>query len=99
MVRTSLPEKSKRRSTSSTASRRQPCSASGWIEAVVAVIVPKPGATLSTEDVYAHVRAALAGHKRPKYVVFTDARPKNPSGKILKKELRVQYPGLADSDM
>ena len=48
-----------------------------WIEAVVAVIVPKPGATLSPEHVHAHVRATLAGYKRPKYVVFADALPKN----------------------
>jgi len=69
-----------------------------WIEAVVAVIVAKPGAALSAEQVHAHVRAILAGYKRPKYVVFTDALPKNPSGKILKKELRVRYAGLPDAD-
>jgi fatty-acyl-CoA synthase len=69
-----------------------------WIEAVVAVIVAKPGAALSVEQVQAHVRAVLAGYKRPKYVAFTDALPKNPSGKILKKELRVRYAGLADAD-
>lgn len=69
-----------------------------WIEAVVAAIVVKPGITLSSEHVQAHARANLAGFKRPKYVVFTDALPKNPSGKILKKELRKQYSGLADSD-
>jgi fatty-acyl-CoA synthase len=69
-----------------------------WIEAVVAVIVPKPGAALSVEQVHTHVRAVLAGYKRPKYVAFADALPKNPSGKILKKELRVRYAGLADTD-
>jgi fatty-acyl-CoA synthase len=69
-----------------------------WIEAVVAIIVPKPGVALSGEDVRAHVRANLAGYKRPKYVVFADGLPKNPSGKILKKELRGQYSGLADAD-
>jgi fatty-acyl-CoA synthase len=69
-----------------------------WIEAVVAVVVPKPGAALSVEQVHAHVRATLAGYKRPKYVAFTDALPKKPSGKILKKELRVRYAGLAAAD-
>jgi fatty-acyl-CoA synthase len=67
-----------------------------WIEAVTAVVVPKPGASITAEDVSAHARATLAGYKRPKYVVLTDALPKNPSGKILKRELREVHAGLAD---
>jgi fatty-acyl-CoA synthase len=67
-----------------------------WIEAVTAVVVPKPGADLTADDVMAHARATLAGYKRPKYVVLTDALPKNPSGKILKRELREVHAGLAD---
>ncbi|MGY1710809.1 acyl-CoA synthetase [Geodermatophilus sp. SYSU D00758] len=67
-----------------------------WIEAVTAVVVPRPGATLTAEDVHAHTRERLAGYKRPKYVVLADALPKNPSGKILKRELRQQHAGLAD---
>ena len=66
-----------------------------WIEAVTAVVVPKPGATLTPEDVDAHTRGRLAGYKRPKYVVLSDALPKNPSGKILKRELRETHAGLA----
>jgi len=66
-----------------------------WIEAVTAVIVRKPGAVLTAEDVNAHARTVLAGYKRPKYVVFADQLPKNPSGKILKKELRTQHADLA----
>ncbi|RFU22057.1 acyl-CoA synthetase [Geodermatophilus marinus] len=66
-----------------------------WIEAVTAVVVLKPGATLTAEDVHAHTRERLAGYKRPKYVVLADALPKNPSGKILKRELRQQHAGLA----
>ena len=62
-----------------------------WVEAVVAVVVPKPGQALSEEDVLAHCRNALAGFKAPKAVVFTDALPKNPSGKLLKRELRQRY--------
>jgi fatty-acyl-CoA synthase len=67
-----------------------------WIEAVTAVVVPKPGAALTTDDVTAHARATLAGYKRPKYVVLADGLPKNPSGKILKRELREVHAGLAD---
>jgi fatty-acyl-CoA synthase len=69
-----------------------------WIEAVTAVVVPKAGASLTPEDVHAHVRDRLAGYKRPKYVVLADALPKNPSGKILKRELREQHAALAASD-
>ncbi|MFC4945883.1 acyl-CoA synthetase [Pseudonocardia sp. GCM10023141] len=66
-----------------------------WIEAVTAVVVPKPGASLTAEAVSAHVREHLAGYKRPKYVVFAESLPKNPSGKILKRELRDRHAGLA----
>ena len=59
-----------------------------WVEAVTAVVVPKQGTTLTTEDVLAHARPQLAGYKRPKYVVLAASLPKNPSGKILKRELR-----------
>jgi fatty-acyl-CoA synthase len=66
-----------------------------WIEAVTAVVVPKAGATLTADDVQAHVRDRLAGYKRPKYVVLVDSLPKNPSGKILKRELREVHAALA----
>ena len=66
-----------------------------WIEAVTAVVVPKAGVDLTTEAVNAHAKQVLAGYKRPKYVAFTDALPKNPSGKILKRDLRERYAGLA----
>jgi fatty-acyl-CoA synthase len=68
-----------------------------WIEAVTAVIVRRPGADLSTEQVNAHVRAVLAGYKRPKYIAFAEALPKNPSGKILKRDLRARYANLSES--
>ena len=68
-----------------------------WIEAVTAVVVPKDVASITADDVHAHVEGLLAGYKRPKYVVLADALPKNPSGKILKRELREQHAGLAGS--
>ncbi len=66
-----------------------------WIEAVVAVVVPKSGATLDEQAVLEHCRARLAGYKCPKRVVLADALPKNPSGKILKRELRTAHAGVA----
>ena len=56
-----------------------------------AVVVPKEGATLTSDAVLEHTRSLLAGFKTPKYVVVADALPKNPSGKILKRELRERY--------
>ena len=66
-----------------------------WIEAVTAVVVPKPGAGLTPEAIRQHCRQHLAGYKCPKHIVLADALPKNPSGKILKRELRLQYSELA----
>ena len=66
-----------------------------WVEAVTAVVVPKDGATLTSEEVLAHAAAVLAAYKAPKYVVVVDALPKNPSGKILKRELRDQHADIA----
>ena len=60
-----------------------------WVEAVAAVVVPKPGVDAHRRATSTPTPAArLAGYKRPKYVVLADALPKNPSGKILKRELR-----------
>ncbi|MBE1534421.1 acyl-CoA synthetase [Actinomadura algeriensis] len=66
-----------------------------WIEAVTAVVVPKAGAVLGVDDVHAHARERLAPYKRPKYVVIAESLPKNPSGKILKRELRERHASLA----
>jgi fatty-acyl-CoA synthase len=62
-----------------------------WIEAVTAVIVLKPGAALTSEAVIQACLGKLAGFKSPKRVVFAEALPKNPSGKVLKRELRELY--------
>ena len=66
-----------------------------WVEAVAAVVVAKPGVELTPEAVIAHSRTVLAGFKAPKYVVVADSLPKNPSGKILKRQLRDQHADLA----
>ena len=62
-----------------------------WVEAVTAVIVLKSGQTLAEADVIAHCTTHMATFKSPKRVVFTDSLPKNPSGKLLKRELRQSY--------
>ena len=62
-----------------------------WIEAVTAIVVVKAGQTLDEAALIAHCRQHMAHFKVPKRVVFTDALPKNPSGKLLKRELRRKY--------
>lgn len=64
-----------------------------WGERVVAVVVPKPGQSVSFEEVDRHCRAHLAGFKVPKELRVVEALPRNPSGKILKRVLRAEYSG------
>jgi len=60
-----------------------------WGEALGAFVVPKPGQPPpSQEELSQHVRAALADFKRPRFYWFVDELPRNPTGKILKRELR-----------
>jgi len=65
-----------------------------WVEAVIAVIVARPGMQLDEATVLAHCACTLASFKAPKRVVFVDALPKNPSGKLLKRELRKAHAAL-----
>ena len=62
-----------------------------WVEAVTAVIVVKAGHSLTEAELLAGLEGHLAHFKQPKRVIFTDALPKNPSGKLLKRELRLRY--------
>ena len=62
-----------------------------WVEAVTAVVVVKSGQQLDEATVVEHCRAQLAHFKCPKRVIFADGLPRNPSGKILKRELRLRY--------
>lgn len=62
-----------------------------WVEAVVAAVVPRAGAALTEDDVLAHCRTHLAGFKTPKHVFFVSELPKNPSGKLLKRDLRERF--------
>jgi acyl-CoA synthetase (AMP-forming)/AMP-acid ligase II len=59
-----------------------------WGESVKAVLVLKPGARLSAEEVIAYCKAHLASYKKPRTVVFTGQLPRTASGKVLKGQLR-----------
>ena len=65
-----------------------------WGESPLAIIVRKDMA-LTEEQVLAHCQEKLARFKLPKSAVFVDEIPRNPSGKVLKRVLREQYPGPA----
>jgi fatty-acyl-CoA synthase len=59
-----------------------------WNEVPVAYVVLNPGAEASEEELDAHCRERLAKYKTPKGFRFIDQLPRNPTGKILKRELR-----------
>jgi fatty-acyl-CoA synthase len=65
-----------------------------WGERPVAVVVVKPGQTLSLEALQKHCRAKLAGFKVPKELIVRAELPRNASGKILKRVLREAIAGL-----
>jgi acyl-CoA synthetase (AMP-forming)/AMP-acid ligase II len=62
-----------------------------WVEKVHAVISVKEGAAVTGEEIINFCKEKLARYKAPKSVEFVEAIPKNPSGKILKRELRDKY--------
>src|SRR6478672_11845036 len=67
-----------------------------WGETVKAVVVRRPGALLTEEELLAWSRDRIAGFKRPRSVDFVDELPRNPSGKLLKRVLRAPYWSAAD---
>ena len=62
-----------------------------WGEAVKAIVVAAPGAAPTPAEIIAYARERIAGFKAPKSVDFIDALPRNPSGKVLRRELRKPY--------
>src|SRR5699024_548218 len=62
-----------------------------WIEAATAIVVLKNGVCITKKQVIACGRKKRSSFKVPKYVVYTETVPKNPSGKVLKRTLRDEY--------
>ncbi|MBD8868528.1 long-chain-fatty-acid--CoA ligase [Nocardioides donggukensis] len=62
-----------------------------WGEAVKAVVALHPGAEATEADLLAWCRESLAGFKCPRSVDLIEALPRNPTGKILKRDLRRPY--------
>jgi long-chain acyl-CoA synthetase len=62
-----------------------------WGEAVKAIVVKAPGTEPTQAELITFAREHLAGFKLPKSVDFAEVLPRNPSGKLLKRELREPY--------
>nr|WP_261977860.1 hypothetical protein [Gordonia sp. NB41Y] len=62
-----------------------------WGEAVTAVIATAAGQTVTLEELREFAADQLARYKLPLRLEFVDALPRNPSGKVLKYQLREQY--------
>jgi acyl-CoA synthetase (AMP-forming)/AMP-acid ligase II len=62
-----------------------------WGEAVKAIVVLRAGASADPASIIAHCRERIAAYKSPKSVDFIDVLPRNPSGKVLRRELREPY--------
>ena len=64
-----------------------------WGERVRAFVVRRPGRDVSADELQAHCRARLSGPKVPRDFVFLEALPRNPTGKVLKRELQAMNTG------
>ncbi len=62
-----------------------------WIEAITAVVVPKPGERLDETAIIAGVKQQIDGYKVPKAVIVAEELPKTSTGKIQKNVVRQQY--------
>ncbi|MEJ7582515.1 MAG: long-chain-fatty-acid--CoA ligase [Acidimicrobiales bacterium] len=62
-----------------------------WGEAVKAVVVLRESSQVSAGELLGFAREHLAGYKLPKSVDLVEALPRNPSGKLLKREIRAPY--------
>ena len=62
-----------------------------WGEEPIAIVCCKAGMSLTEDELIEYCREKLASYKRPRSVVFVDKLPRNPMGKVLKKDLREKY--------
>jgi len=69
-----------------------------WLEVPKAYVVLKPGETLTAEEIIRHCIKKMAKFKVPKEIEFIGQLPRNPSGKVLKRELRARHTKRIEED-
>jgi len=62
-----------------------------WGETVAAAVVRKPGARATEAELVDWCRERLASFKKPDHLAFVDELPRNPLGKVLRRELRDRF--------
>jgi acyl-CoA synthetase (AMP-forming)/AMP-acid ligase II len=62
-----------------------------WGQKIAAFVALRPGKQATADELGDFCRQRLASFKKPELIRFVDALPKNPLGKILKKELRADF--------
>jgi long-chain acyl-CoA synthetase len=62
-----------------------------WVERVHALVVLKENAQAAEEDIIDFCKERIARYKAPKSVEFVESLPKNPQGKIVKREIQAKY--------
>jgi fatty-acyl-CoA synthase/long-chain acyl-CoA synthetase len=62
-----------------------------WGEAVKAIVVPRPGVSVTDRELIDWCAQRLAGYKKPRSVDFAAELPRSPAGKLLKREIRAPY--------
>lgn len=62
-----------------------------WVERVVAAVVLKPGRAISPDQIVDRLKERVAGYKCPKEIYFVETLPKSAVGKVLRKQLRIQF--------
>lgn len=62
-----------------------------WGQQPRAIVVLKKGETATPEEIIEFCRDKLAGFKRPRSVIFVDSLPRNPMGKVIRRQLREMY--------
>jgi fatty-acyl-CoA synthase len=62
-----------------------------WGQQPRAIVVLKKGEAATPDEIMEHCRSRLAGFKRPRSVIFIDSLPRNPMGKVPRKNLREEH--------
>ena len=60
-------------------------------ESVKGFVVLKEGVELSSDEIISYVKSQIAGYKCPRSIDFIELLPRNPSGKVLRRELRAPF--------